>query len=394
MTYKILTLNNIATKGLDQFPREYYEVSSELSTPDAILVRSHNMHNMVFPQSVQVVGRAGAGVNNIPLAKLSRLGVPVLNTPGANANAVKELVLAGMLIASRNIYRAWDYMQHLSGTDEQLHTTLEAQKKQFVGSELAGKTLAVIGMGSIGISVANTAIDLGMRVIGFDPSITTDNAWRVSAEVVKAHSLDELLSVADFVSIHVPLIDATRGLLNHSRLEVMKNTATLLNFSRDGIVDNAALKAHLATYAQFSYVSDFPNNALKDLANTIHLPHLGASTVEAEQNCAMMVAKQVRDYLEHGTICHAVNFPTVRLSRTTGYRLAIANENVPNMVAQISEKLSHAGLNIIDFLNKSRDEVAYSLIDVDQTIDDAVCADIEAIEGVLRVRRINGEVNG
>ena len=387
--YKVQTLNNIAKIGLEQLPTQQYEIASEITNPEAILVRSQVMHEMSFNKELLVVGRAGAGTNNIPIASLTEMGIPVLNTPGANANAVKELVIAGMLLVARNIHTAWQYVQGLEGDDESLHHEVEKNKKRFSGFELRGKTLGVIGMGKIGVKVANAAIALGMKVIGFDPSITTSNAWQVSSSVEQAYTIESLLSAADFVSIHVPLVEATKNLLNAARLSLLQPNAVLLNFARDGIVDNQALQAALEAKKVFAYVSDFPNNALKGLANVVQLPHLGASTVEAEDNCARMIARQVRDYLENGNIQNSVNFPETFMPRSEGaHRIAIVNRNVPDMVAQISKILSKAELNIVDLLNKSRNAIAYSLIDVNTQVSDTVLAELVAIEGVLKVRRI------
>ncbi len=387
--YKILTLNNISVLGLERFPRESYEIASEIPHPDAILLRSFKMHGMAIPETVKAVGRAGAGVNNIPVPELSKRGIPVFNAPGANANAVKELVVAGMLLACRNICQAWDFARNLEGDDDAIGKQAEAGKKDFVGFELPGRTLGVVGLGAIGIKVANVAIDLGMRVIGYDPKITVQGAWRLSSEVQQAASLDDMLSKVDFVSFHVPLNDETRGMINADRLKRMKNGAVILNFAREGIVDTAAVCAAIDAGKIYSYICDFPGRELKARKRVIALPHLGASTGEAEENCAIMVADQVRDYLENGNIFNSVNFPEVHMSRTEGHRIAIANANVPNMVGQISTVMAKAGLNIIDLLNKSRGEIAYTLADVDQKIPATVVEGIRGIDGVLNVRVID-----
>lgn len=387
--YKILTLNNISVLGLERFPRESYEIASEIQHPDAILLRSFKMHGMAIPETVKAVGRAGAGVNNIPVPELSKRGIPVFNAPGANANAVKELVVAGMLLACRNICQAWDFARNLEGDDDAIGKQAEAGKKDFVGFELPGRTLGVVGLGAIGIKVANVAIDLGMRVIGYDPKITVQGAWRLSSEVQQAASLDDMLSKVDFVSFHVPLNDETRGMINADRLKRMKNGAVILNFAREGIVDTAAVCAAIDAGKIYSYICDFPGRELKSRKRVIALPHLGASTEEAEENCAIMVADQVRDYLENGNIFNSVNFPEVHMSRTEGHRIAIANANVPNMVGQISTVMAKAGLNIIDLLNKSRGEIAYTLADVDQKIPATVVEGIRGIDGVLNVRVID-----
>jgi len=387
--FKIQTLNPIATVGLNQFPRELYEIASEMQNPDAILVRSQNMHEITLPASVKIIGRAGAGVNNIPIATLTKLGIPVLNTPGANANAVRELVIAGMLLASRNICQAWSYVSHLTSSDTALEKQIEQDKKQFAGFELLGKTIGIIGLGSVGVKVANAAISLGMRVIGYDPTISVNRAWELSANVQQAHSIDDLLMAADFVSFHVPLTDDTRNMINLSRLHLMKKGVVLLNFARDGIIDNKALTDALNEDHVFAYVNDFPLAELKNHPRVISLPHLGASTAEAEENCAVMIVKQVRDFLENGTIVNAVNFPTLEAPQNhVGIRLAIVNANVPNMVAQISSKLATAGLNIVSLLNKSKDSIAYTVIDIDTAVIDNVLKEIANIAGVIQVRKL------
>lgn len=387
--FKIQTLNAIATVGLDQFPRDHYEISSDIQHPDAILVRSQVMHDMPIPATVKAIGRAGAGVNNIPVAAMTQRGIPVFNTPGANANAVSELVIAGMLLASRNICQAWNYVNRLECAGEALDKQIEQDKKQFAGFELLGKTLGLVGLGSIGVKVANAAISLGMRVIGYDPTITVNRAWELSSNVQQARSIDDLLLDADFVSFHVPLNDDTRNMINHERLSHMKNGIVLLNFARDGIIDNKALAEALTTKKILAYVSDFPCADLKNHPNVISLPHLGASTKEAEDNCAIMIAKEIRHFLENGTIINSVNFPSLEAPPlTAGTRLAIANENIPNMVAQISSKLATAKLNIRSLLNKSRDSVAYSLIDVDGNVSDALIAEISRITGVIQIRKL------
>lgn len=384
--YKLLTLNNISVVGLERLPRDRYEVASEMQHPDAILLRSFKMHGMEIPSSVKAVGRAGAGVNNIPVDEMSKKGIPVFNAPGANANAVKELVIAGMLLAARNICQAWDYARRLEGDDASLSKQVEAGKKDYVGFELPGRTLGVIGLGAIGVLVANTAVKLGMKVMGYDPQITVQSAWRLSADVQQARSLDDLLAQADMVTFHVPLVDATRHMINLDRLAFMKKGVTILNFAREGIVDEKAVAEALDSGKMHAYVCDFPTQLLKNHPRVVALPHLGASTNEAEDNCAVMVADQIRDFLENGNITNSVNFPEVVMSRSEGYRVAIANANVPNMVGQISTAMAGAGLNIIDMLNKSKGEIAYTLIDVDKPIPAPVKERIEKIEGVLAVR--------
>jgi D-3-phosphoglycerate dehydrogenase len=385
---KILTLNNISPLGLDHFPRDSYEVASEIQHPDAILLRSFNMHDMEVPGSVQAIGRAGAGVNNIPVERMSQKGIPVFNAPGANANAVKELVIAGMLIASRNLCQAWDYSRSLEGDDASIHKAVEAGKKQFVGFELPGKTLGVVGLGAIGVQVANGALALGMNVIGFDPGITVKSAWQMSSDVRQAASVEELLANVDYVSLHVPLIDATRNIINTARLKLIKDNAVILNFSRNGVVDDKAVVAAIDAGKVYAYVCDFPSNLLKNHPRVVTLPHLGASTQQAEDNCAVMVADEVRDFLENGNVRNSVNFPEVKMPRNGGFRVAIVNENVPNMLGQISTCMAEAGLNILDMMNKSRNDLAYTLVDVDAEAIPVCLEHIASIEGVLKVRAL------
>jgi len=385
---KILTLNNISVAGLEKLPRESYEIASEIQHPDAILLRSFKMHDMDIPESLKAVGRAGAGVNNIPVDKMSEKGVVVFNAPGANANAVKELVVAGMLMACRNLGQAWDFARKLEGTDEVISKDVEAGKKNFGGFELPGRTLGVVGLGAIGRYVANAAIDLGMDVIGFDPGITVEGAWQLSSEVEQANSIDEMIGKVDFITFHVPLIEATANMINAERLKLMKDNVVILNFARNGIIDDEAVSAAIKSGKVYSYVCDFPSNLLKNHERVITLPHLGASTAEAEDNCAIMVAQQIKDYLENGNIKNSVNFPAVKLPRTDGHRVTIVNSNVPDMIGQISSALANKGMNIIDMLNKSRDNVAYTIIDIDKPADDDLIADLKNIEGILSVRAI------
>lgn len=387
MTLKIQTLNNISAKGLERLPRELYEIASEMSKPDAIILRSHNMHGMDIPDSVRAIGRAGAGVNNIPVADMSKRGVPVFNAPGANANAVKELVLAGLLLSARNLLGAWRYVEELTSTGEDLKKEVEAGKKRFKGIELPGRTLGVAGLGAIGVNVANAAQGLGMSVQGFDPGMTVNNAWRLHANVSEALSIDELLSRSDFVSLHVPLVDDTRGLIDTKRIKLMRKGATLLNFSRAEIVDEDAVLAALENGKLSYYVCDFPSETLRGHDRVVTLPHLGASTDEAEDNSAVMIADQLRDYLEVGNIRNSVNFPEAIMPPTANaHRIAVVNNNVPNMVGQISSTLANHGHNIADLLNKSKGEVAYTLVDVDTGVVQAALDELEAIEGVLCVR--------
>ncbi|HUO82287.1 MAG TPA: phosphoglycerate dehydrogenase [Gammaproteobacteria bacterium] len=384
--FSIMTLNEISPAGLSRLPGELYAVGADTASPDAILVRSADMHAMDIPPTVQAVGRAGAGVNNIPVQRLSLRGVPVFNAPGANANAVKELAVAGMFLAARNICQAWEYVRQLDGDDDALALAVEAGKKRFVGFELPGRTLGVVGLGAIGVEVANVALALGMRAIGFDPQITVERAWQLSSGVEQANSLDDLFARSDLVSVHVPLVDSTRGLVDGRRLSRLRKGSVLLNFARAGIVDEAAVLAALEDGHLGTYVSDFPDRALKDHPRVIALPHLGASTHEAEQNCAVMVAENLREYLENGNIRHSVNFPDAVMPRIEAYRVGIANANVPNMVGQISTAMADAGLNIADLLNKSRGDVAYTLVDLDAPLPDTTLARIRTIDGVLSVR--------
>ena len=386
--FKILTLNNISPTGLDRFPRDDYEVASEILHPDAILLRSYNMHDMVIPATVSAIGRAGAGVNNIPVERMSRSGIPVFKAPGANANAVKELVIAGMLLASRNICQAWDFARSLEGDDAAIHKAVEAGKKQFVGFELPGKTLGVVGLGAIGVQVANGALAMGMSVIGFDPGITVKRAWEMSSQVRQAASIEELITHADYISFHVPLVEATRNVINHERLKLVRDQAVILNFSRQGVIDDAAMVEAIDAGKVYAYICDFPGNLLKGHPRVVALPHLGASTHQAEDNCAIMVAEQVRDFLENGNIRNSVNFPEILMPRNTGSRLAIANENVPNMLGQISTCLAESGLNILDMLNKSRGDIAYTLVDVDSEVQADCLEGLGAIEGVLNARAL------
>ena len=384
--YKILTLNNISIRGLERLPRERYEIASEIGHPDAVLLRSADMHSMPIPDSVLAVARAGAGTNNVPVAKLSQRGIPVFNAPGANANAVKELVLAGMFLAARNICQAWAYVRTLEGDDHTIDEAVEKGKKTFVGHELPGRTLGVVGLGAIGVEVANAALGLGMKVLGYDPQITVQRAWQLSSGVEQALSLDDLFARCDFVTVHVPLNDHTRGLVNAARIKLMRRGSVILNFARAQIVDERAVIEGLDSGHLWAYICDFPTRAIKSHARVVALPHLGASTGEAEENCAVMVADTLRDFLENGNVRHSVNFPEAVLPRAGACRLAIANANVPNMVGQISTTLADASLNIADLLNKSRGEIAYTLIDIDAPVPAAVVERVRSIQGVLSAR--------
>jgi len=387
MRYRILTLNNISARGLERLPRDRYEIASDLEHPDAILVRSADMHSAPICDSLRAVGRAGAGVNNIPVAELSKRGIPVFNSPGANANAVKELVLAGLFLAARNICPAWSFSRSLSGDDHAIDEAVEKGKKKFVGFELPGRTLGVVGLGAIGVEVANSALALGMKVLGYDPQITVQRAWQLSSSVEQALSLDDLFARADAITVHVPLNDQTRKLVSEARLKLMKKSGIILNFARAAIVDDGAIVAALDAGRLHSYVCDFPNNALKDHPKVVTLPHLGASTGEAEENCAVMVSEQVRDFLENGNIRNSVNYPESVMPRAPNTtRIVIANSNVPNMVGQISTCLATARINIADLLNKSRGEYAYTLIDTDGTVGEEILRQIRGIDGVLSAR--------
>jgi D-3-phosphoglycerate dehydrogenase len=389
MRLRVRTLNSIAPKGLERLPKERFEVADDIGRPDAILVRSADMHGMEIPASVLAVGRAGAGTNNIPVSLLTQRGVPVFNAPGANANAVKELVLAGLLLGARHIGPALDFVRGLALEGEQLDAAVEQGKKRFVGHELPGRTLGVVGLGAIGVEVANAAHLLGMHVLGYDPQITVQRAWQLSSGVEQALSLEDLFARSHAVTLHVPLTDATRGLVNAKRIAMLPEGGTVLNFARGAIVDEPAVLAALAAGRLGTYVCDFPSAAFRNAPGVVALPHLGASTGEAEENSAVMVADTVRDYLENGNIRHSVNFPEAALPRVPATaRIAIANSNVPNMVGQISTRLAEAGLNIADLLNKSKGEVAYTLIDVDGKVPAGLVERIGAIQGVLSARAV------
>lgn len=387
MSLKIQTLNNISTRGIDRLPRELYEVASELNEPDAIILRSASMHDMHIPASVKAIGRAGAGVNNIPVDAMVERGVPVFNAPGANANAVKELVLSGMLLSARNILDAWQYVGDLTSTGQNLKKEIEAGKKKFKGVELPGRKLGVIGLGAVGVNVANAAQGLGMEVAGFDPGITVHNAWRMNAGVAGALSVDDLMSGAEFVSLHVPLVDGTREMVNAGRLRLMSKGSVLLNFSRAEIVDEDAVLESLAEGHLKYYVCDFPSEKLRGHDRVIELPHLGASTDEAEDNSAIMIANQLRDYLEYGNIHNSVNFPEAIMPSTdNAHRIVVINRNQPNMVGQITSALARYEHNIADLLNKSKGEIALSLVDVDEEVAENALEELREISGILSVR--------
>ncbi len=384
--FKIQTLNSIAVSGLNRLPRDRFEVASEISRPDAILLRSFKMHEMQIPDSVLAVGRAGAGTNNIPVAKLGKLGIPVFNTPGANANAVKELVLGGLLMAARNIPQALAFLHTLKSSGDELDKAVEGGKKNFVGFELPKRTLGVVGLGAIGVEVANAALRLGMNVLGYDPTITVQHAWQLSAGVHKAVNLDDLFARADVITVHVPLNKSTDKLVSAARLESMPRGGVILNFSREAIVDTAAVVESLNKGKLRAYVTDFPTRDLLDHPKVICLPHLGASTLEAEENCAVMVVDDVREFLENGNITRSVNFPETVLHRTRPHRVTIPHKNVPNMVAQILTALAAQNINIADMLNHSRDELSYTILDLDAPPSDATLARIRGIDGILSAR--------
>jgi len=384
--FRVLVLNSISESGLKRLPGERYAVGKDVPEPDAVLVRSADMHALDIPSSVRAIARAGAGTNNIPVKAMSQRGVPVFNAPGANANAVKELVLTGMLLAARKLPQALRFVQQLDPAMPDMDRAVEDGKKSFAGVELAGQTLGIVGLGKVGCLVADAAIKLGMQVLGYDPEITVDAAWSLPSQVKRAASVSEVLRNANFVTLHVPLVDATRDLVNADNVGSMRPGAVLLNFSREGVVNDKAVLAALDRQHLGWYVCDFPNGVINQHERVIALPHLGASTREAEDNCAAMVAEQLRDYLEHGNVANAVNFPAVSMARESAYRIAIANANVPNMLGQISTAMARGGLNIHNMVNKSRGDVAYTLVDVDSPVAAPVLSELAAIEGVLAVR--------
>src|SRR5687767_8854827 len=381
---EILVINQIAQVGLKRFPADKYEVVKESKDPWAILVRSQDLHGYEFGPSLRALGRAGAGVNNIPVAALSKRGIPVFNAPGANANAVKELVLAGMLIAARNLAPALEFTRTLK--EQNLDKTVEDGKKQFAGFELPGHTLGVIGLGKIGSLVADAAIRLGMNVLGHDPHITVEAAWSLPSQVKRANSVDEVLRNSHFVSLHVPLVDKTRHLVNAKNVDLLPSGAVLLNFSRDGVVADEAVRKGIASGRVKWYVTDFPSAELLGTPGVIALPHLGASTGEAEDNSAVMVVDQLRDYLEHGNLQNAVNFPDAQMAREAPFRLAIANANVPDMLGRISHALGRRKINIHNMLNKSKGDMAYTLVDTDTPVPGEALKELSDLTGVLAVR--------
>jgi D-3-phosphoglycerate dehydrogenase len=385
--HNILTLNNISPVGLERLPKTLYNFGPDIEDPEAIILRSYKMHDMDIPESLLAVGRAGAGVNNIPVDKLTELGIPVFNAPGANANAVKELVVAGLLLAYRNICPAWEYVRKLDRSDSAaMSKAVEDGKKKYAGFELPGRTIGVVGLGAIGRSVANVCLTLGMKVVGYDPSLTVEGAWKLSSEVERANSLEVLLNKVDVVTFHVPLIDVTRNMINEERVALMRPGSVILNFARDGIVDDTAVCKAIDTGRIAAYVCDFPSPELSECDRVIALPHLGASTSEAEDNCAIMVAEQVRDFIENGNITNSVNFPDVHMAKEAVNRLIVTHANVPNMLGQISTALADHNLNIRDMINQSHDDIAYTLVDTDDVIPDEAREAVKAIEGVKIVR--------
>jgi D-3-phosphoglycerate dehydrogenase len=388
VSYKITTLNNISDKGISLLPADQYSISDDVSSPDAILLRSYKMHEMEIPDSLAAVGRAGAGVNNIPVDKMSEKGVVVFNAPGANANAVKELVIAGMLMACRNLMPAYEFANGLEGADDEIQKQVEAGKKNFAGFELPGRTLGVVGLGAIGVKIANAARALGMNVVGFDPRISIKHAWELSSDVQPVDSVDDLLEQSDFITFHVPLLDSTKDLINAESLKTMKDNVVILNFARNGIVNDEAVCDALESGKVYAYVCDFPSNLLKHQSRVVTLPHLGASTQEAEVNCAVMVANQIKDYLENGNILNSVNLPDIKLPRAGKARIALLNRNVPDMVGQVSHILGGAGLNIHHMVNDSQNGLAYTLIDVDGAVNEETKKQLTAIDGVLKLRVI------
>lgn len=387
MLNKILTFNNIAPQGLAELKN--YQVSDTEADPQAIILRSQKLHDYNFAESVLAVGRAGAGVNNIPVEQLTEKGIVVFNTPGANANAVKELVISAMLISARNLFSAYDFARKLSGDNEKINQDTEAGKKQFAGKELYGKTLGVIGLGAIGVMVANVALDLGMKVIGYDPAITIENAWKLSSSVTRAENVSAVYSQADFLSFHVPLIEATENMFSDEAVSDVKPGITIMNFARAGVVDAAAIVRGVVEGKIKNYITDFPASEFLDCPAVFAMPHLGASTQEAEENCAVMVCQQVKTYLETGEIKNSVNFPAVVMPPVTeANRIAIVNKNIPNMLAKISGLLGEEGINIIDMINKSRGDYAYTLVDAANTVSQEVLHKMQAVEGIIRVREI------
>ena len=389
--YKIMKLNKISAEGLAIFPLDKYEIGTEITHPDVMILRSFKMHDMSLPESLLTVGRAGAGVNNIPVQKCLEKGIVVFNTPGANANAVKELVIAGLLISSRDIGAGINFTGSLKGKGSEVPSLVEKNKNKFAGQEIFGKTLGVIGVGKIGVMVANSAIDLGMRVIGYDPFISVESAWGLSSEVQRAEGLDMLLSNSDYISLHTPLTDTTRGVINAEKFSRMKKGVRILNFSRGGIVNNEDLSKAIKNGIVERYVTDFPDDELLNMEKVIAIPHLGASTEEAEENCAIMVANQIRDFVENGNIKNSVNYPDCKLELNSNFRLVVMNKNIPNMLGQISTILANSNINIVEMLNKSKGDYACNIIDMSNQPSKETIEAICNIEGVVRARVLSLE---
>jgi D-3-phosphoglycerate dehydrogenase len=389
--YKVRTYNAISVKGLERFPRQSYEVGSDISQPDAFLLRSQKLQGVEVPKSLLAAARAGAGVNNVPIAEYSKLGVVVFNTPGANANAVKELVMAGMLLATRGILPGMAYVNTLTAMTDaaEMSAHLEKEKARFAGGEIKGKTLGIVGLGAIGSMVADMALAMGMKVVGFDPALSIDAAWRLSSEVSRMENLQALLARSDYISLHVPAMDATKHLINDAALALTKPGAVLLNFARETIVDSAAVKRALDAGKLGKYVCDFPEPDLLNHPQVIAMPHIGASTEESEENCAIMAANQLMDYLENGNIVNSVNFPAVAMGRVAGTtRITFSNDNVSGVLGHVLSVLADKLVNVIDMMNKSRGELAFNIIDVESKPADDVIAAIAAVEHVIRVRVI------
>ena len=387
--FRISTMNKISPLGLELFPRDKYEVASDLPNPDAVLVRSADLHSIEIPASVKAISRAGAGVNNIPISQCSEKGVVVFNTPGGNANAVKELVIAAMLLASRDIVGGINWCRTIKDKADEVPDLVEKGKSKFEGPELRGKTLGIVGLGAIGVMVANDALALGMEVIGYDPYISVEAAWNLSRSVSRADTLESLLSKSDYITLHTPLMEGTKGMINAEKIRIMKKGARIINLARGGLVNEAELMAALNADKLGAYVTDFPNAELLDCNKVICIPHLGASTPEAEDNCAVMAVRQLMDFLEMGNIKNSVNFPQCRLEQRAPHRLLVANRNIPNMVGQISTQLAAANINIMDLINHHRDEYAYNIIDTEQAIPEAVLDGLSKVNGIIRVRTID-----
>lgn len=388
--HQVRTYNSLSDKGLSRFSADKYVVSEDCAAPEAFMLRSQKLHTEVVPDSLLAVARAGAGVNNIPVANYTEQGIVVFNTPGANANAVKELIVAGLLLGSRDIYGGMTYVQELGHIDDsaQMGKLLEKEKKRFAGTEIVGKTLGVVGLGAIGSIIANLALDLGMNVIGYDPAISVEAAWQLSSQVERMESLEKLLASADFVTLHVPAIPATKHLINTKTLSGMKATAKILNFAREEIVSTDDMVNALDKGVISGYISDFPAPALLGRKDVILMPHIGASTEEAEENCAVMAADQLKDFLENGNIYNSVNYPPTKMSRNGGSRMTFTNSNVPKVLGQVLSVLADANLNVVDMVNKSRGEIAYNIIDIEGDIDEAVIGKVASVDGVMRVRLI------